>query len=413
MRHALAPAAAVLAAAVLLAPRSAFAGGYAVPNANARDLGMAESVVADQHGPAAVYGNSAALAGMEGLGITAGAQAIYFRSTWSDIAGSGASSTTLDKLVVPPELYVAYGSKTNDIPWGIGAGFTVPGGGYVFWPDDWPGATQVFVVDRKVYNFIVSGGIEPIPGVKLGLGAVYFRTSEKLKQAVNFGTSVGEVDVGTAGGALSWTGSAEVQPVHDVPFKLGLTYRHQAVQNLTGQAHAGHIPPTFATAGGLFDQGISHVLTFPNILQVGAAYAVSPDLLVATAFQLSRFHVYKQDAFIGDQGTSVVVDRQFHNQTVYRLGAEYSGLLPGLTVRAGGLRDVSPQPTSTVNPSLPDSSAWAFNLGATYSVAEKVTASVGYEHAIYDGITTTTPDPFPGRYATKADLLAITFDFRL
>jgi long-subunit fatty acid transport protein len=403
---------AAAAAAAFLVPAAAFAGGYAIPNTNARDLGMAESVVADQHGPSAVYGNSAALAGMEGFGITAGVQAIYFRSTWNDPTGGLPGSTdTLKKLVTPPELYVAYGSKYNGMAYGLGAGFTVVGGGYVFWPDDWQGRTRVYVVDRKVYNFIISGGIEPVKGVKLGLGGVYFRTTEKLKQGV--GAAQGEIDVGTAGGAFSWTGSFEVQPLQALPLKLGLNYRHQAVQYLTGQAHAGNIPPSLVVAGGLFDQGITHELSFPNVLQVGAAYRVLPQLLVAVAFQLSRFHLYKQDAFIGDQGTQVFVDRQYRNQTVYRLGGEYAGLLPGLTVRAGLLRDKSPQPAVTVDPSLPDSSSWAFNLGASYDVTSKITGSIGFEHAIFDRITTPAGVPFPGSYKTKADLLGITFDWRL
>ena len=405
---------AFVAAAAFLVPAAAFAGGYAIPNTNARDLGMAESVVADQHGPSAVYGNSAALAGMEGFGVTAGAQAIYFRSTWSNsdpAANAVGSADTLKKLVLPPEAYVAYGSKVNGMAYGVGAGFTVVGGGFVFWPDDWQGRTRVFVVDRRVYNIIVSGGIEPVKGVKVGLGGVYFRTTEKLKQGV--GTAPAEIDVGTAGGAFSWTGSLEVQPLQALPLKLGLTYRHQAVQYLTGQAHAGNIPPALVIRGGLFDQGITHELSFPNVLQVGAAYRVLPELLVAVAFHLGRFHLYKQDAFIGDQGTQVFVDRQFRNQTVYRLGAEYSGLLPGLTVRGGFLRDNSPQPTDTVDPSLPDGSSWAFNLGASYDVTPKITGSIGFEHAIFDRINTTGANPFPGSYNTKADLLGITLDWRL
>jgi hypothetical protein len=173
---------AAAAAAAFIVPAAAFADGYAIPNTNARDLGMAESVVADQHGPSAVFGNSAALAGMEGLGITAGVQGIYFRSTWSGTTGALGSTDTLKKLVTPPELYVAYGSKFNDMAYGVGAGFTVVGGGFVFWPDDWQGRTRVFVVDRKVYNFIISGGIEPVKGVKLGLGGVYFRTTQPHRE---------------------------------------------------------------------------------------------------------------------------------------------------------------------------------------------------------------------------------------
>jgi long-chain fatty acid transport protein len=404
----------LVAAAALMMPAAAFAGGYAIPNTNARDLGMAEAAVAAQQGPEAVYGNSAALAGQEGFAVTAGVQGIYFRSKWTDTTGAfgGGSTNTVDKLALPPEAYAAYGGKVNGMPYGLGAGFTLPGGGFVFWPSNWPGRSSIISVDRKVYNVIVAGGIQPIEQLKIGLGGVYFRTTEKLQQGLNFGTSQGDIQVATSGGVFSWTASLEAKPIKDAPFTIGMTYRHQAVQNLTGDAHAGHVPPAFQAAG-LVDQGISHSLTFPNILQVGVATTAVPDLLIAAAYQISRFTVYQQDAFIGDKGVTVNVAREFHNQQVFRLGAEYGGLLPGLKVRAGVLRDVSPQPTDTLDPSLPDSSSWATNLGASYGFTKGISATIGWEHAFFDQTTTTGANPFPGQYNTKADLVGVSVSYRM
>jgi long-chain fatty acid transport protein len=404
----------LVAAAALMMPAAVFAGGYAIPNTNARDLGMAESVVAAQQGPEAVYGNSAALAGQEGLAVTAGAQAIYFRSTWTDTTGAygGGSTKMVDKLALPPQLYAAYGGKVNGMPYGLGAGFTIVGGGFAFWPSGWPGRTSIITVDRKVYNFLLAGGIQPIEQLKFGLGAVYFRTTEKLQQGANFGTSQGDIQVGTSGGVFSWTASLEAKPIKDAPFTIGLNYRHQAVQSLSGKGHVGNAPPAFQAAG-LIDQGISHSLTFPNILQVGVATTAFPDLLIGAAYQFSRFTVYQQDAFIGDKGVTVIVARQFHNQHVFRLGAEYGGLLPGLKVRGGVLRDISPQPTDTLDPSLPDSSSWAFNLGATYAFVKGLSGSIGWEHAFFDQTRTTGADPLPGQYNSKADLLGVSISYRM
>ena len=404
----------LVAAAALMMPAAAFAGGYAIPNTNARDLGMAEAAVAAQEGPESVYGNSAALAGQQGFAVTAGVQGIYFRTKWTDTTGGfgGGSTNTVDKLALPPELYAAYGGKVNGMPYGLGAGFTVPGGGYVFWPFNWPGRTAIITVDRKVYNFILAGGIQPIEQLKIGLGGVYFRTTEKLQQGL--GLSQGDIQVGTSGGVLSWTASLEAKPVKDAPFTIGMTYRHQAVQNLTGLAHAGNVPPALQGANPpLIDQGLSHTLTFPNILQVGVATTAVPDLLLAAAYQFSRFTVYQQDAFIGDKGTSVIVAREFHNQHVFRLGAEYGGLLPGLKVRAGLIRDLSPQPTSTLDPSLPDSSSWATNLGATYAFTKGLSGSIGWEHAFFDQTQTSGADPFPGQYNTRADLVGVSISYRM
>ena len=48
-----------LIAALLLAPAAAFAGGYAIPNENARDLALSQANVASQNGPEAAHANPA------------------------------------------------------------------------------------------------------------------------------------------------------------------------------------------------------------------------------------------------------------------------------------------------------------------------------------------------------------------
>jgi hypothetical protein len=71
-----------LIVALLLAPSAAFAGGYAIPNENARSLGLSQADVAAQTGPEAAYQNAAALAGLEGLGLTGSAEFIDNQTTW-------------------------------------------------------------------------------------------------------------------------------------------------------------------------------------------------------------------------------------------------------------------------------------------------------------------------------------------
>ena len=64
-----------------LLPAAALAGGYAVPNTNARDLAMCGSVIAGQRDAMAAYVNPAALAGLEGLSVVANGSLIDF--DWS------------------------------------------------------------------------------------------------------------------------------------------------------------------------------------------------------------------------------------------------------------------------------------------------------------------------------------------
>src|SRR4051812_8387227 len=131
-----------LIAALILAPAAAFAGAYAIPNENPRDLALSQSTVAAQNGPEAAHTNPSALAGQRGLSFMAGAEMLYNRTTWSE--ETLGSSQLRKKANFPPELAVAYGNTLpNGMGYGVGLAFLVPGGGSLFWPFDWPGAGRI------------------------------------------------------------------------------------------------------------------------------------------------------------------------------------------------------------------------------------------------------------------------------
>src|ERR671937_3310355 len=96
-----------LIAALLLAP-AAFAGGYAIPNENPRDLALSQATVAAQNGPEAAHTNPSALAGQQGLAVSASGEMIYNRTTWSDPALGQASLQP--KANFPPQVAASYGN---------------------------------------------------------------------------------------------------------------------------------------------------------------------------------------------------------------------------------------------------------------------------------------------------------------
>src|SRR5207253_682374 len=134
-----------------------------------------------------VFGNPSALSKLDGFSLSLDVSLIDFRSTWSDPSGLNQPVTMTPKGAFPPAFYAAYGFKlSNDMKVGLGAGLTIPGGGYVFWPGDWPGRFEITTVDRKVYGAYLTGGVQLIPQLRVGGGLVYYRTTEHLIQSVNF-----------------------------------------------------------------------------------------------------------------------------------------------------------------------------------------------------------------------------------
>ena len=409
----------IAAAALLLAPAAVFAGGYAVPNTNSRDEGMAGSAVANQNGPEAAFANGAALAGTEGLMISASGTGIWFNSTWTGTAGNLSSSTN-GPPATPPNLNVSYGLKPGGMPLAFGLAFAVPGGGQVQWDDAWAGRAAITLVDRRIYSLDIVGAIQPIEMLKLSLGGAYFYGTEHLKQKLVFGgIPDGTAELGTSGGQWSFTAAAELKPLKDVPFKIGLQYKHKADMKLSGSAHFSGVPASLQPAppigGALIDQSATHNLTFPNVLNAGVSYEVIKDLTLQAAVTFMRFIVYKDDYFIGSKSLTIHLPFNYTNAMTYRAGGEYGlPMVPGLKVRLGLLRDVTPQPTSTVSPGLPTGSNWALSMGAGYDITPSLTANLAFEHAWFDGITVDpNSEAFQGSYSTNATLLSVGLVYRM
>jgi len=409
-------------AVLALLPSLALANGYNVPNTNTRDLGLADSGRAAQYSAAAVYANPSALAGVQGANVSLGVSLLDLKTDWHSPGGStlpaGSAPDASMKFhpVPPPALFASYGDKLGERGWGVGVGFNIVAGGNVFWQPDWPGRERIIEVDRKVYGLYLTGGIEVVKQLKLGGGLVYYRTTEDLIQGLDFLTSRGQVELGAAGGAFSYDVSALITPIEELPLTLGVDYKHQGVQKLTGNAHFSNVPPALATSPLLLDQSVTHILTIPNVLNIGAAWRVIPPLLVTAGFTFDRYVVYPTDVFAGDAGASVVVRRDYSNGQTYRLGGEYK-VSPKLTVRAGVLRDISGLKTDTYSPTLPDANAWAGGLGASWAFTPDLGIDGALWYAHLDEVTSTNsafqqPQAFPGRYDSQAFIYSLAITWR-
>jgi long-chain fatty acid transport protein len=400
-----------LIAALLLAPAAALAGGYAIPNENARDLALSQSNVAAQNGPEATHANPAALAGQKGLAVSASLELLNNMTSWSD--PTLGSSSLKGHAVFPPELAVSYGSSLpNGMPFGVGLSLMVPGGGVLPWPTSWPGASRIQDVDQKVFLSEASVGIQPHPLFKFGASLLYYRVQEKLEQQLPFGTSVGSAQLGLAGGAFTYGLAGEFHAPEGIPLTIAVTYKHQAPLTLTGDAHFDNVPTTFSAQ--LQDQHATEHVTAPNLLYVGAAYDVTESFKLMGSWNLERWKPYITDTYVGDKGLVISVPRNYNNAWVYRFGGEYAkpAFLPPLTLRLGFLRSISQQPTGTLSPTLTDGNSWAVSVGAGFEFIPGLRADIGYQYAFFDKVTATGIEAFPGSYDTKVHLVSAGVTWR-
>lgn len=399
----------LLLAALTLLPGAAMAGGYALPDSNPRDLALGQSAVANQTGPEATYQNSSQLAGQKGLSVSGSLEFLVNRTNWSD-PNLGSNSIN-PKLNTPPALSVAYGNKLpNGMPFGVGAGFILPGGGEIDWPKGWQGAQSVQSVAQKVYLLQAGAAIQPFDFFKIGATLLYYRTTVLLTQEVNYLDHASDATLGLGGGAFSFGVSGSFQ-IPNIPLTIAVDYRHKGAQKLTGNAHFDNVPASLQSS--LQDQGVTEYTTIPNEVFTGVAYKLNPDLTVTGSYSLERWTVYKSDDFIGDKGFQAVVPREYHNAYVFRLGFEYVHIpaLPALTLRLGGFRSISPQPTDTLSPSLTDANSWNLCAGFGVDVSKLVRIDAGYDHAFLDSVTA-SGNALPGTYKTNVDFFSVGLTFR-
>jgi long-chain fatty acid transport protein len=397
-------------------PAVALGGGYAVPNLSPADLAMAGSRTAAQDSAAAVFANPSALPRLQGLHLSVAAAMVDFASTWTDPTGTQAASTssTNTNLAFPPAVYASYGFRLpSDMGAAVGAGVTIPFGGNVFWPETWPGRSDIISVDRRIYGTYLTAAVEPLPWLRVGGGLIWYRATEIFSQAVNFAGAEGTAQLATSGDAFSFDLSAEIQPIE--PLRLAVDYKHQGVMTLKGSAHYTHVPPEV----GLVDQNAQHGVTVPNTLDVGVSYRALPFLLVTGAFSWDRSIVFDRDLIVGSAGMSVVVPRKYHNGHTYRLGVE-GGPIGDFKVRLGVHRGIAPTPTEWTNPSIPDADLWAASIGLAYAVLPTIEISASYMHAFFDEARTcqvtggqcAPNNVFPSIYDTHANLASLGVSWR-
>ena len=400
----------LILATSLLAPAAAHAGGYLIPNENARTLGLSQADLADPTGAETVFLNPAGLAGQIGLDLSGSIEWLDNRTDWSD--PNLGSASLLSHFNSPPALAASFGDVLpNDMLWGVGVGFNVPAGGSLNWPNGWPGQEFIQSVDQKVYGFTIGAGFQPVSWINIGAGYVHYQTTEELHQAINFVDHFGSAGVAMAGGSDTFILSAQ-SDVPTIPLHLAFSFLYKATTDLDGNAHFTDVPPAFTTT--LQDQSVKEHFVMPSVLSAGASYEVYPDLTVMFTFNNEFWSIYHSDTFIGSTGFTVTVPRNYNDAQVYRLAGEWAHVpfLPQLTLRLGALRSISSQPTDTIAPSLTDGDSWAFSVGAGFDILPTLRVDLGYQHAIFDSVTSTGMDAFPGTYKTNVDLLSLGINWR-
>ncbi len=380
----------------LVVAAQAWAGGFAVAEQDAAVSGRAGAAVGSADDASAVHFNPAGLALVRDASVVAGATAIIPSVTAKD-PSSGASTSNLSGVKLPPHAYGAYGFGR----FGVGVGFNAPFGGGLSWPVQWPGRFALTRMDLQVLAGHLGAGVKITDQLYAGLVATAYRVDVYLDKQVDFVDSEGRAQLGGGGWAFGGGLGVLWAPRKDLSF--GLTGRLPATASLTGRAHFEQVPGAFQST--LPDQAIRSKLTLPAKLAVGAKGDLGPVRLYGEVEYTFWSSYDSFDVQFSNAATPAVSEaRHWGNAPTFRLGAEKDFGLT--TLRAGALVDLAASPSDTLDPSLPDSTRLGFSLGVGRAFGS-LRADVAYQFVAFLS-RTSTGDAFPATYSANAHLIALS-----
>ncbi len=420
---------------------TAFAGGYQLNEHGARAVGMGGAFVARASDASAVYFNPAGLGFQQGINLLGGGTFIL-PSTKFTYRPTGAETKASSLVFFPPNLYGTYAVDDQMV---LGLGVFTPYGLGTEWPNDnsWPGRYLAVKTDLQTFYVNPSIGYKISDDLSVGFGLSYVYGSVTMSRKVGpiYRTLVtvapgvyapvpssaadGSVKLDATASGFGFNFGVIYKPMPEL--SLGASFRSETKLDFSGTA-------TFSDMGdmGQFTPGGDGKATLPMPMNiyVGAAYQVMPELTVEADFQYVGWSAYDKltlDLPVGPTANLVVSAgpppvivqkvlqgpstdyKNWDDGYLGRVGAEYK-YDDQLTLRAGLIMDISPQPPVKTEPMLPDGDRTDLSVGGSYKIDQNLHVDLAYMIVLFAERATNNPS-LPGTYNSIANLISVDIGY--
>ncbi len=396
-----------------LGATAAHAGGFQVPLQGQKQTGMAHAGTAIALGPTTVFFNPGAMGFGKGRGgAYLGVQPLYAAGAFraSDYAVNNQSPWNF-----PFNVYASTAFKDSS-KIGIGVGVYTPFGLSFRWPDDWKGR---FIIKNVS---LISVFVQPTLSYRIndkigvGLGPVMAVGLVNLERALPVADETGrEGKTKLAGSAVSVGVNIGVYYRPVKWFSLGATWRSPVAFRVRDGAATFSVPSSLSSqfpAQTKFQTS----LTLPMIASLGLAVYPVENLAVSAEVNFTGWSVFKELKFDFADNTSTLTDqnspRNYRNTFTFRLGAQYR-INDFLTVRAGGLYDITPVPDDYLTPELPDGDLRCGTAGLTLTPVPRFDIDLSFVFVNTQRRTTTLKEAnFTGTYQAFLYIPGVGFEYR-
>lgn len=398
----------------LLSSSLCFAGSFQLPTQGARQSAMGGSGTAYPWDAASIFFNPGALTRIDGFQLSGN---VYFLNPNVRYAEQGPGNYYADnirKTSTPFALYL--GGKLNPedrIAFGIGV--YTPFGSSLNWGNDWRGRYIVQNISLSSIYFqpTVSYAFSDI--LSIGAGFVYGIGDMEINKALPVASAAGEGSANLTGKAsgIGFNIGLHLKPSENLYF--GLNFR-SGLDMKVSEGNAKFRVPT-SLSGNFPNTDFSTTLKLPDMITLGVAGKVTPDLTLQADLIYATWSRYTNLAFDFEQNTPNLQDtdepRNYENTFAVRAGANYR-INHNVDIMAGFSYDPTPTQSHLRAPDMVDGDRIGFSGGVHLSPINKlnITAQVAY---LYVSPTASSYEPanFTGQYQVKSlsPSIGITYKF--
>lgn len=379
---------------------SACAGAFFIPQQSVADVGTAfQGGAVMARDASTIFSNPAGMTELEKAQITIGANILVLNV---DVENRGSTATTLGSGGVPvgysgnsggnpakpelvPNIFAAFPVIDKDL-W-AGIGITAPFGLGSDYNDQWFGRYDSIQTELLTTNISPTLAYRVNQYVSLGVGLDVQYADAKLSNAVPDTLNPGGPTLATDGRArvkgddwsFGFNAGVLIKPFEGT--RVGIHYRSPMDHNLKGNLRISRLTGGLA---GLNSTSHSQVdLDLPEIVTVGVAHDVTPELTVMSQFQWFGWSRFNEIRIRSTANPDLVRKENYEDSITIGIGAEYK--LPGSWILRGGFQfDQTPIRDKYRTTSVPTNNAYWLGLGASYSPTEDIVLNVAYARTFFE-----------------------------
>jgi long-chain fatty acid transport protein len=342
---------------LILTPVSGESAGFALIDlSGARATALMSTMVARADDPSAVFYNPAGLVQLPGFQVMGGFSFVFPQTSIVTHAGGFDTSTSLvSQVFVVPHFFSSY--QINDRVW-LGVGINSPFGLGTKYDDGWPGRFNIIKASVQTVNInpTVAVKITEYLSVGAGLDIMYF--SINLQRALPL-EPLGSMTLRLGGDTwgLGFNLGVLLKPRDNL--SLGISYRSQVREQVSGAAHFDPFSPLNTRASG--------AITLPDMVFGGIMVRPTEKLSLEAGVIWTHWSLFKSLTMNFDNILGRLSEKKnWHDTWRGQVGAEYRAL-PWLDLRAGYSLENEPMPDEYVDYLVPTTNLrHSFSLGTGF-----------------------------------------------